>query len=126
PLRRGLARPRPALGPGRGRLAPRRRGVQAGARRPVSGRYLSLTERDREEMLATIGVSAIEELFADVPDSVRFRGKLQLEPALSEPELVAHLEELASRNAPVGSELSFLGAGVFDHHVPATVEGHLS
>jgi len=92
----------------------------------VSGRYLSLTERDREEMLAKIGVSSIEELFADIPEGVRFRGELQLEPALSEPELVAHLEELAARNVPAGSELSFLGAGVYDHYVPAIVDAILS
>jgi glycine dehydrogenase subunit 1 len=92
----------------------------------VSGRYLSLTERDRDEMLATIGVSSIEALFDDIPEGVRFRGELQLEPALSEPELVAHLEELAARNVPAGSELSFLGAGVYDHYVPAIVDAILS
>ena len=92
----------------------------------MSGRYLSLTERDRESMLATIGVASIEELFADIPESVRFRGELALEPALSEPELVAHLDELARRNVPAGSELSFLGAGMYDHYVPAIVDAILS
>jgi glycine cleavage system P protein (glycine dehydrogenase) subunit 1 len=92
----------------------------------VSGRYLSLTERDREEMLARIGVSSIEELFAEIPESVRFRGELALEPALSEPELVAHLEELAARNVAATGELSFLGAGVYDHYVPAIVDAILS
>jgi len=92
----------------------------------VSGRYLSLTERDRDEMLSTIGVASIEELFADIPESVRFRGEFALEPALSEPELVAHLEELAARNVPAGAELSFLGAGVYDHYVPAIVDAILS
>ena len=61
--------------------------------------YLSLTDRDCAEMLAAIGVSSVEELFRDLPEAVRFKGRLDLEPALSEPELVAHLEELASRNA---------------------------
>jgi len=92
----------------------------------VSGRYLSLTERDREAMLATIGVASIEELFADIPESVRFRGELALEPALSEPELVAHLEELAARNIHAGAEVSFLGAGMYDHYVPAIVDAILS
>jgi glycine dehydrogenase subunit 1 len=92
----------------------------------VSGRYLSLTERDRDEMLATIGVASIDELFADIPESVRFGRELALEPALSEPELVAHLEELAARNVPAGAELSFLGAGVYDHYVPAIVDAILS
>ena len=92
----------------------------------MSGRYLSLTERDRDEMLSTIGVASIEELFADIPESVRFRGEFALEPALSEPELVAHLEELAARNVPAGAELSFLGAGVYDHYVPAIIDAILS
>jgi glycine cleavage system P protein (glycine dehydrogenase) subunit 1 len=87
---------------------------------------LSLTERDREEMLAAIGVDTIEELFRDIPEGVRFEGRLALEPALSEPELVAHLEELAARNVHTGEELSFLGAGIYDHYVPAVVDYLLS
>jgi glycine cleavage system P protein (glycine dehydrogenase) subunit 1 len=87
---------------------------------------LSLTDRDREEMLAEIGVESVEELFSDIPEGVRFRGRLALEPALSEPELVAHLEELAARNVHTGAELSFLGAGVYDHYVPAVVDYVLS
>jgi glycine dehydrogenase subunit 1 len=88
--------------------------------------YLSLTERDRGEMLAAIGVSSVEELFREIPEGVRFHGRLDLEPALSEPELVAHLEELAARNAHTGVELSFLGAGIYDHYVPAVVDAILA
>jgi glycine dehydrogenase subunit 1 len=84
--------------------------------------YLSLTERDREEMLAAIGVSSVEELFAQIPAGVRFGRELDVAPALSEAELVRHLEELASRNAHAGVELSFLGAGIYDHYVPAVVD----
>jgi glycine dehydrogenase subunit 1 len=76
-------------------------------------------------MLAAIGVSSTEELFRDLPDGVRFRGRLDIEPALSEPELVAHLEELAARNVDTGEELSFLGAGIYDHYVPAVVDAVL-
>jgi glycine dehydrogenase subunit 1 len=83
--------------------------------------YLSLTDADREAMLAAIGLESVDELFTDIPDSVHFRGELQLEPPLSEPELVAHLEELAARNSHIGRELSFLGAGMYDHYVPAVV-----
>jgi glycine dehydrogenase subunit 1 len=88
--------------------------------------YLSLTDADREEMLAEIGVSSVEELFRDIPEGVRFQGRLDLEPALSEPELVAHLTDLAGRNVPAGSELSFLGAGIYDHYVSAVVNTVLS
>ena len=76
-------------------------------------------------MLATIGVDSIDELFRDIPEAVRFRGELDLEPALSEPELVAHLEALAARNMDTGRELSFLGAGIYDHYVPAVVDAVL-
>jgi glycine dehydrogenase subunit 1 len=87
---------------------------------------LSITDADREAMLEAIGVASIDELFADIPDAVRFHRELDLEPALSEPELVAHLEELAARNRHTGVELSFLGAGIYDHYVPAVVDAILS
>jgi glycine dehydrogenase subunit 1 len=88
----------------------------------VTHPYLSLTERDREAMLGTIGVDSVEALFAEIPEEVRLRRVLDLEPALSESELVAHLEELASRNVAASEELSFLGAGVYDHYVPGIVD----
>jgi glycine dehydrogenase subunit 1 len=88
--------------------------------------HLSITDRDREEMLAAIGVSSVDELFEQVPAGVRLGRPLDLEPALSEPELVRHLEELASRNAHAGVELSFLGAGMYDHYVPAVVDAVLA
>ncbi len=84
--------------------------------------FLSLTDADREQMLAAIGVSTVDELFRDIPQGVRFDRELDLEPALSEPELVAHLEQLAARNVGSGRELSFLGAGIYDHYVPAVVD----
>jgi glycine dehydrogenase subunit 1 len=87
--------------------------------------YLSLTERDREEMLAAIGVSSVEELFRDIPASVRFDRELALERPLPEQELSRHLEELAARNVDTAKELSFLGAGIYDHYVPAVVDAVL-
>jgi glycine cleavage system P protein (glycine dehydrogenase) subunit 1 len=87
--------------------------------------FLSLTAADREAMLAAVGVSSIDDLFQDVPEGVRFRRALGLEPPLSEPELVAHLEQLAARNVHTGVELSFLGAGIYDHYVPAVVDAVL-
>jgi glycine dehydrogenase subunit 1 len=87
--------------------------------------YLSLTERDREEMLRTIGVSSVEELFADIPAGVRLGRELELERPLSEQELSRHLEELATRNVDTTRELSFLGAGIYDHYVPAVVDAVL-
>ena len=92
----------------------------------MPGPYISLTDADRDSMLETIGVASVDELFQDIPEGVRFRGELDLEPALSEAELVAHLEELASRNVHTGQELSFLGAGIYDHYVPAIVDAILA
>jgi glycine cleavage system pyridoxal-binding protein P len=61
--------------------------------------FLSLTERDRDEMLATIGIGSIEELFRDIPEGVRFDRELDLEPALSEQEIVAHLRTSPPRTS---------------------------
>jgi len=87
--------------------------------------YLSLTERDREEMLAAIGVATVEELFRDIPPALRFGRDLDLDRALPEQELSRHLEELAARNVDTTTELSFLGAGIYDHYVPAVVDAVL-
>jgi glycine dehydrogenase subunit 1 len=84
--------------------------------------FLALTDADREEMLATIGVGSIDELFGDLPQAVRFGRKLELEPALSEQEVFAHVAALADQNADASRELSFLGAGIYDHYVPAVVD----
>jgi len=85
--------------------------------------YLSLTAADREAMLAAIGVESVEELFRDIPAGVRFDRALDVLPALSEAELTRHLEALAAKN--VLDEVSFLGAGIYDHYVPAVVDAVL-
>jgi glycine dehydrogenase subunit 1 len=91
----------------------------------VTHPYLALTDGDREEMLRAIGVSSVDELFRDIPAAMRLDRALDLEPALSEIELAAHLGELAARNADSTRELSFLGAGIYDHYVPAVVDAVL-
>ena len=87
--------------------------------------YLSLTDADREAMLETIGVASIEELFRDLPPGIRMDRPLELDPPLPEQELTRHLEELAARNVDTGREVSFLGAGIYDHYVPAVVDAVL-
>src|SRR5215831_15838401 len=88
--------------------------------------FLSLTEQDREQMLATIGAGSVDELFEQIPKAVRLGRPLALKQPLSEPELVAHLSQLASRNVDTGRETSFLGAGIYDHYVPAVVDAVLA
>jgi glycine cleavage system P protein (glycine dehydrogenase) subunit 1 len=85
-------------------------------------RYTSATDADRRGMLEAIGAGSIDELFADIPAGVRLDRELELPPGRSEPEVFAHLAELASRNADAESELCFLGAGMYDHYVPAIVD----
>ena len=88
--------------------------------------FLALTDVDRDAMLETIGVASLGDLFRDIPEGVRFGRDLDLEPPLSEAEIVAHLGELAARNVDSSRELSFLGAGIYDHYVPAVVDWIMS
>jgi glycine dehydrogenase subunit 1 len=81
--------------------------------------FTALTDADRDAMLAAVGVGSIEELFHEIPEAVRLGRELEVEPALTEAELMAHLAELASRNADASREILFLGAGIYDHYVPA-------
>jgi glycine dehydrogenase subunit 1 len=85
--------------------------------------FLSLTDADRDAMLAEIGVDSVAELFRDIPETVRYPRELAIAPALTESELQRHLEELAAKN--VVDEVCFLGAGIYDHYVPAVVDAVL-
>jgi glycine dehydrogenase subunit 1 len=89
-------------------------------------RYTSATDGDRAAMLAAIGVGTVEELFADVPASVRLERGLDLPPGRAEQEVYGRLRELAARNVSTEDELSFLGAGMYDHYVPALVDSILA
>jgi glycine dehydrogenase subunit 1 len=85
-------------------------------------RYTSVTDADLREMLATIGVASIEELFADVPSGLRLARPLALEDGLSEQEVYTELRALAERNVNAEQEITFLGAGMYDSYVPALVD----
>ncbi len=86
-------------------------------------RYTSATDDDRREMLAAIGVGSIEELFADIPSSVRLDRPLSgLGDGLSEQEVFEEFRALAARNVSAEDEISFLGAGMYDHYVPSLVD----
>jgi len=85
-------------------------------------RYLPLTDADRKAMLATIGIPSIDALFEDVPQAARIEGLLDLPRAQGELEVERALGAMAAKNVAVGSVPSFLGAGVYRHHVPAAVD----
>jgi glycine dehydrogenase subunit 1 len=84
--------------------------------------YIAVTADDLREVLAEIGVASVDDLFAAIPEEVRFRGKLDLESGKSEAEVFAHLRALAERNVSTQDEVSFLGAGMYDHYVPAVID----
>jgi glycine dehydrogenase subunit 1 len=84
--------------------------------------YILNTPDDRQEMLARIGVSSVEELFQQVPAAVRLRRPLDVPPALGEIELTRHMQQLAGRNQSADNAVCFLGGGSYDHFIPAVVD----
>lgn len=89
-------------------------------------RYLPMTSQDEKAMLDTIGIQSIEELFADIPEKVRFKGEYNIKPAKSESSLTKELSQLAAKNADSNTYASFLGAGVYDHYKPIIVDHVIS
>ncbi|MGB0570567.1 MAG: aminomethyl-transferring glycine dehydrogenase subunit GcvPA [Alphaproteobacteria bacterium] len=85
-------------------------------------RYLPLTDNDRADMLSAIGVGSVDELFVDVPDAARFDGDFDLSDHMAEYQVEAKIAALARRNVTTADVPSFLGAGAYRHHVPATVD----
>jgi glycine dehydrogenase subunit 1 len=86
-------------------------------------RYTSTTPADLEAMLAAIGVGSVAEIFdRQIPAAVRLKRALDLPAGLPEQDVYEHLRSLAARNVSAEDELSFLGAGMYDHYVPALVD----
>ncbi len=84
-------------------------------------RYLSTTPAERAAMLRTIGVPDLDTLVDRIPAKARLAQELALPPALAEGDLVAHLRELADRNADADRYVTFLGGGAYDHYVPSMI-----
>lgn len=89
-------------------------------------RYLPMTEQDQSEMLEVVGAESIDELFADIPASIRYNGDLPMSKRLGEPELLKHMRGLSDRNADFERYPSFLGAGLYDHHIPVVINHVIS
>jgi glycine dehydrogenase subunit 1 len=85
-------------------------------------RYLPLSDTNRDDMLARIGVSHIDALFADVPEGALLREAPDLPRRKSELEVERLLSRMAARNVPASSVPFFVGAGAYKHHVPASVD----
>ncbi len=84
-------------------------------------RYLPHTDAEIREMLSRIGIDSIDALFASIPEANRLGRPLDLEPALDEVRLTKHLSSLADAN-DAARALSFLGGGIYDHHVPPAMD----
>ena len=85
-------------------------------------RYIPNTAKDCQEMLRTIGVESVDELFSDIPDSIKLQRELDLPAPHSEMEIVKKLRSLSDMNTSVDDYVSFLGAGAYNHFVPAAVK----
>ena len=83
--------------------------------------YIPNTKQDQEAMLATIGVSDMEDLLADIPREVRLHRALAIPDPLSELELRREMSALAEENAHAEAYTLFLGAGAYDHYIPSVV-----
>src|SRR3954463_13274507 len=88
-------------------------------------RYTSATDADRQEMLAAIGVDTIDDLFADLPEGGRLGRGIDLPQGKPEQEVYAYLRDLSAKNTSAEDEVSFLGAGMYDHYVPALIDSIL-
>ncbi|MBM3620602.1 MAG: aminomethyl-transferring glycine dehydrogenase subunit GcvPA [Alphaproteobacteria bacterium] len=86
-------------------------------------RYLPLTDADRSEMLSVIGVRSVDELFRDVPEAARLKGKIDgLADHMGELEVDRALSAMAAKNRAAGAGPFFVGAGAYKHHVPSSVD----
>ena len=85
-------------------------------------RYIPITEDERREMLTSLGLEKIDDLFQDIPQEAIFQGELDVPGPLSEAELIRHFRELAAKNQDATKLVSFLGAGVYDHLTPSIIK----
>ncbi|HFO1885051.1 TPA: aminomethyl-transferring glycine dehydrogenase subunit GcvPA [Staphylococcus aureus] len=92
----------------------------------MSHRYIPLTEKDKQEMLQTIGAKSIGELFGDVPSDILLNRDLNIAEGDAETTLLRRLNRIASKNITKETHTSFLGAGVYDHYAPSVVDAMIS
>ena len=87
-------------------------------------RYIPNTDEEQQKMAADIGLNSMDDLFATVPEAVRLNRPLDLPEAMAEMEIAAHLKHMSDENKTTGGYACFLGAGAYDHFIPAVI-GHL-
>lgn len=87
--------------------------------------YIPNTKEDEQRMLEVIGVNSIDDLFSDIPEDVKLKRDLNLNPSMSELEAAKYMKKLAESNTPIDDLTCFLGAGAYDHYIPSIV-GHIT
>jgi len=88
--------------------------------------YISNTNKDRAEMLATIGVKHFDDLISNIPKELLLKEDISLASPLSELELLRQIDAIASKNKPLHTLNAFLGGGVYNHFIPAAVDSIVS
>lgn len=89
-------------------------------------RYIPNTDKQQKEMLEQSGHESIEDLFSDIPDSIRLKRKLNIGGPMTEMELVRHMEKISYRNKNIKDFTCFLGAGAYDHYIPSVIDHIIS
>lgn len=88
--------------------------------------YISNTPQEQKKMMDKIGIDSIEDLFSVLPEKVRLKKKLDLPEGISEMELLNLVKKKADKNKPISDQISFMGAGAYDHYIPSIVDHIIS
>lgn len=88
--------------------------------------YIPTTHEDEQEMLKSIGLNSLDDLFSDIPEEMRLNRELNLPKAKSELEVSSYLQELAKKNCSLSEMPCFLGAGAYDHYIPSIINHIIS
>lgn len=81
---------------------------------------------EEEKMLKSIGIGCLDDLFSDIPEEIRLKRKLNIGKSMSELEISKYMKELSNKNKSVDELVCFLGAGAYDHYIPAVVKHIIS
>jgi glycine dehydrogenase subunit 1 len=92
----------------------------------LSSRYIPNTQKQQETMLESIGLNSMDQLFDDIPDEVKLDRELNLPKPMAEHELLKHMRKMSSQNVNTEEYCCFMGAGAYDHYIPAVIKHMLS
>ena len=87
-------------------------------------RYLSTSDEEQKEIFQSLGISSMEDLLKSIPSGIRVQDSLEMQPALTEPELIHYFHEIEKKNST--NQVSFLGGGVNQHLIPLVISSLIS